>query len=148
MYIPSLDKMKQKFARDIAAGAISINERSSTRVYIDVRDKLKAVDIVKHLFVEQKLRFSIATAVDVREGIEILYHMSDDRNDAVITVRALAEKPMPKMPSATYFMPAALWIEREIHEMMGVDFIGHPGLKRLLLPDDWPEGVYPQRKGE
>jgi Ni,Fe-hydrogenase III component G len=58
----------------------------------------------------------------------------------------LVEKPELKMDSFTDFMPAADWIEREIHEMLGVDFVGHPNLTKLLLPDDWPEGNHPYRK--
>jgi Ni,Fe-hydrogenase III component G len=41
---------------------------------------------------------------------------------------------------------AAEWIEREIHDILGIDFKNHPNLKRLILFDDWPEGVYPLRK--
>jgi len=43
-------------------------------------------------------------------------------------------------------MKCAEWIEREIHEMFGVNFKGHPNLKHLLLKDDWPEGNYPLRR--
>ncbi|MCX6358013.1 MAG: NADH-quinone oxidoreductase subunit C, partial [Candidatus Aureabacteria bacterium] len=43
-------------------------------------------------------------------------------------------------------LKAAEWIEREIHEMLGVRFTGHPNLKRLLLADDMPEGRYPLRR--
>jgi formate hydrogenlyase subunit 5 len=43
-------------------------------------------------------------------------------------------------------MPAAEWIEREIQDLLGIRFDGHPNPKRLILADDWPEGVYPLRK--
>ena len=33
-----------------------------------------------------------------------------------------------------------------MHEILGINFKGHPDLKRLLLPDDWPDGVYPLRR--
>jgi Ni,Fe-hydrogenase III component G len=74
--------------------------------------------------------------------------MAFDRLGVIVSVRVLVEKPELKMPSLTEIIPATEWIEREIHEMLGVDFIGHPNLERLLLPDDWPEGVYPFRKGD
>ncbi|MCK9615713.1 MAG: NADH-quinone oxidoreductase subunit C, partial [Candidatus Omnitrophica bacterium] len=38
------------------------------------------------------------------------------------------------------------WVEREIHELLGINFKGHPNLKHLLLDDDWPKDSYPLRK--
>jgi Ni,Fe-hydrogenase III component G len=135
-------KLNEKFGKKI-----KIFEKTGTRIYVDVADKDDALEVVKFLFVDEGMRFSIASGVDTREGIEILYHMADDKANKRISVRTLAAKPSPSMPSAANFMPAAEWIEREIHELLGVDFPGHPGLKKLLLPDDWPDGVYPLRKG-
>ena len=138
-----LAKLNGKFGK-----SIEIFEKSRKRIYVNVPDKETALEVVKFLFVDEGLRFSIASGVDTREGVEILYHMNEDRAGRIVTVRALAEKPHPEMPTATSFMDGALWIEREIHELLGVNFKGHPGLKKLLLPDDWPDGVYPLRKGE
>ncbi|MDD5382474.1 MAG: NADH-quinone oxidoreductase subunit C [Candidatus Margulisbacteria bacterium] len=125
---------------------IGIMEKSAKRVYIAV-EKEEARELVCYLFRDLGARFSIATGVDTRPGIEILYHMAFDANDLMLTVRVLVRKPELEMPTFSDFMPAAEWIEREIHEMFGVKFIGHPNLQTLLLPDDWPEGVYPLRKG-
>jgi len=38
------------------------------------------------------------------------------------------------------------WIEREMRELLGITFEGHPDPRRLLLPDNWPDGVYPLRQ--
>lgn len=124
---------------------VEIVEKTPRRVFISVA-KTDAVELVRYLFVEMGARFSIASGVDTRPAIEILYHMAFDQHNLMVTVRVLVEKPALEMPSFTPFMPAANWIEREIHEMFGVNFIGHPKLETLLLPDDWPEGVYPLRK--
>ena len=48
------------------------------------------------------------------------------------------------MPSVTDVWPAADWHERETYDLVGVQFVGHPNLKRILLSDDW-EG-HPLRK--
>ena len=56
------------------------------------------------------------------------------------------EEGDPRIPSVTPLHPTADWHERETYDFYGIVFDGHPGLTRILLPDDW-EG-YPLRKTE
>jgi len=51
-----------------------------------------------------------------------------------------------KLTSLYSVIPGAEFFEREAHDLMGIDFVGNPNLKRLILPDDFPDGVYPLRK--
>jgi len=135
-----LEEIRTKFG-----SKADILVKSKKRVYVSVSlDDAK--DVISYLFRILGARMSIATGIDTRTGVEMLYHMAFDKHDLVVTVRTVVEKPELKMPTLTDIIPAANWIEREIHEMLGVDFIGHPGLERLLLPDDWQEGEYPFRK--
>jgi Ni,Fe-hydrogenase III component G len=77
----------------------------------------------------------------------VLYHFCDDRRGYVVTVKALIrDKIKPQIQSLAPVIPGAEWIEREVHDLYGIDFINHPNLRRLILSDDWPEGVYPLRK--
>jgi NADH-quinone oxidoreductase subunit C len=64
-----------------------------------------------------------------------------DRQRLRVKVRAGEHEPVP---SVTPIWPAANWLEREVYDMFGVTFTGHPDLRRLLMPDDW-QG-HPQRK--
>ena len=57
-----------------------------------------------------------------------------------------AEGPNPEIDSLAPLFEAANWVEREIHELLGINFRGHPDMRRLLLSDDWPQGVYPLRQ--
>jgi len=139
--MPITDQIKERF-KDKA----SFFEKSKKRVYITAKTKEDGKEIVRYLFKELGARLSIASGVDTRPGIEILYHMAMDRHNMIITVKVLVAKPELSMLSFTDFTAGADWIEREIHEMFGVNFSGHPNLKTLLLPDDWPEGNYPLRK--
>jgi len=136
------EEISQKFGHNV-----SVSSKSKRRIFVGV-SKSDAKELLSYLYHDLCARFSIATGTDTPIGVEILYHMAFDRLGVIVSVRVLVEKPELKMPSLTEIIPATEWIEREIHEMLGVDFIGHPNLERLLLPDDWPEGIYPFRKGD
>jgi Ni,Fe-hydrogenase III component G len=87
----------------------------------------------------------IVTGIDSDDCFEVLYHYS--YTGCVVTLKAfIRDRERPAIESITPFMPAAEWIEREIHDVLGIDFKNHPNLARLILADDWPEGVYPMRK--
>jgi len=135
-----IEEVKNKFG-----DSVKVFEKNKRRTYIDAaKDDAKA--LVKFIYSDLGARFSIATGIDTKEGVEILYHMAFDKYALMISVRTLAPKPELEISTFTDFMPSTEWIEREIHEMLGVNFIGHPNLKRLLLPDDWPNDVFPFRK--
>jgi len=124
---------------------VQIEEKSPSRAFVMVEKKV-LLDVAKFLFREHGARLCTASAVEVRWGIEILYHFSLDPINKIVTLKVLAERPFLQAESMGSFLPAANWIEREIHEMFGVEFRGHPDMRRLLLPDDWPEGEYPYRR--
>jgi NADH:ubiquinone oxidoreductase subunit C len=126
--------------------ALKAEKKSSARLYIDIYPK-DIVDIVRYIFKDLGLRFNIASAVDEFDRIEILYHFACDQSGVIISVRtALNDKDDPYIDTITNVTKAAWWIEREIHELFGVKFEGNEDLRPLLLPDDWPKGVYPMRK--
>lgn len=103
--------------------------------------------INKFLFKGVGARFVIATAIDCEQYFEILYHYSYDQTGCVINLKSfIRDHDRPQTESITPIIPGAEWIEREMHDLEGIDFKNHPCLKRLILADDWPEGVYPLRK--
>jgi NADH-quinone oxidoreductase subunit C len=65
-----------------------------------------------------------------------------NRHRAVLKISAPSENP--KVPTVSHIWRTAEWHEREAFDLMGVEFVGHPDLRRILLPDDW-EG-HPLRK--
>ena len=67
--------------------------------------------------------------------------MTTPKAEATSTPKAEAT-----LPALTPVVPAAEWIEREMKDLLGITFEGHPRPERLILSDDWPEGVYPLRK--
>jgi len=120
-------------------------EHNPKRIYFKV-DKKDIREVAKVLFKDLELRFATATGIDTPSGFEIVYHFSFDNSGQIISVRTIIEdKKSPKIDSLAVISPCFEWIEREIWELLGIDFVGHPNLKHLLLIDDWPEGKYPLR---
>ncbi len=66
--------------------------------------------------------------------------------NAVVGLRVVVPYSNPVIPSICDLIPSATIYERELMELFGVDFKDTPVRDRLVLPDDWPEGVYPLRK--
>ncbi|MFH0913142.1 MAG: NADH-quinone oxidoreductase subunit C [Candidatus Omnitrophota bacterium] len=120
-------------------------QHSPRRIYFSIKPG-DIKEAARLLFRELGLRFVIASGQDTPAGLEILYHFSFDKTGEMISVRVLIEdKKKPQIDSLANLFPAAEWIEREMWELLGINFIGHPNLKRLLLADEWPEGKYPLR---
>lgn len=77
-------------------------------------------------------------------SIEVLYHFCNQA--AVLTLRVQLPYGHPEVPSICGIVPSATLFERELIEMFGVTVVDTPNTEHLLLPDDWPVGVYPLRK--
>lgn len=104
------------------------------------------VAISRALIAEHGLRFVIISGIDSRERIELMYHFAHDATGTVLTVRIMLDRQAPVVDTLSGVLKGAWWIEREIHELLGVTFSGHPEPKHLLLSDDWPAGDFPLRQ--
>ena len=76
----------------------------------------------------------------------MIHTFAFDRDDIYCAVRAAVPEENPVMDSITPDIPNAGWSEREFMDHLGMKFNDHPKPKRLILSDDWPEGLYPLRK--
>jgi len=124
----------------------AVEQPADNRIYFSCEAE-NSYEINKFLFEDVPLRFVIATCIDADDWFEVLYHFTYDQLGYVITVKAfIRDRENPAIESIAPFLPGAEWIEREIHDIMGIDFKNHPDMRRLILADDWPEGVYPERK--
>jgi Ni,Fe-hydrogenase III component G len=136
-----LQALKEKFPEEVTG----VYEKSTKRVYVEIKPSA-IVEMAQFLFKEIGARFNSASGVDARNHMEILYHFTEEDIDLVISLRVHLPKTKLEIDSLTPVFTAAQWVEREMHELLGINFLGHPDLKPLLLPEDWPEGVYPLRK--
>jgi len=72
---------------------------------------------------------------EARFGVS--YHIYSMLYNRRLRIKVLLEEEAPSVPSIVSVWPAANWLEREIMDMMGVTFEGHPDPRRLLMPEDW-----------
>jgi Ni,Fe-hydrogenase III component G len=136
-----LRDFRTRFAGDI----LEFVEKSPKRVYVEIKpESIKKAALF--LFKDLGARFNIASGVDARGRLEILYHFTLEDINVILSLRVKLPKASPEIDSITPLFEAANWVEREIHELLGINFRGHPDMRKLLLPDNWPEGVYPLRR--
>lgn len=109
-------------------------------------DPGSSLEVAQKMFAMQGARLATATAIDARDGIDVLYHWCFEPAGVIVTLKVLAARPELTIDSIANIIPAANWIEREMHDLFGANFRNHPDMRRLILDDSWPEGLYPLRK--
>ena len=85
------------------------------------------------------------SAADNGKSLELIYHLTGPHR-MVIALAIDIPRDKPEVPTTSDLLPPAGIYERQIHDLLGITFRGHPALKRIILNEDWPEGEYPLRK--
>jgi NADH-quinone oxidoreductase subunit C len=93
--------------------------KSETGIELDLLEDLTAVDWPK------------------RNVIEVVYHLISTRHRHVFKMKVEADRAAPVVSTVECVWKTANWFEREVYDLFGVDFPGHPDLRRIMLPDDW-----------
>ena len=149
-----LDKLKAKFGDKISGSNLEAIDP-----WIEVTtDGL--VEVCQHLKTDPELRFDLlncitvvdylhtdekkAKKVDWDPHLEIVYHLSSTQNKHSLVVKVKSprwkdDKPgsLPEIPSLIDVWKTADWHERETYDLSGINFLGHPDLRRILCPEDW-----------
>jgi Ni,Fe-hydrogenase III component G len=136
-----VEGIKSKFGDAI----IEVFEKSPRRTYITV-DPARLPDVAEYVYKDLGARFSIATGMHMEEAFEILYHFAMDSKDRFLNLRVKLDLEKPSIETCARRVPATEWIEREMSELLGIEFRNHPDMRHLLLTDDWNEGNYPLRR--
>jgi len=147
-YFKDKFKTKIKSAKIVKKKAgLKKNETSSIWMKID---KSIFKDTVKHLVDYQYPHLAVVSGNDLGKTIELIYHFSVNfgtRLNAInLNISVEIPKTKPEIETICDWIPGALVTEREKQEMLGVKIIGIPDTRKLFLPDDWPDGIYPWRR--
>lgn len=79
-----------------------------------------------------------------KEGIAVIYHLHNMVERSRVRIKVFLNEQNPSIPTATVLWQGANWMERETYDFYGVNFEGHPNLRRILNMDDL--GVFPMLK--
>jgi len=138
---PLVTTLKQ----DLGSNVIDITSPREKRIFL-TSTKETYRHIIKYLQEQQECHHLILiNGVDLRNSFEVVYHFWSNKRH-LFTLKVTIPRDNPKINTITDITPAAILYEREVHDLFGIDFVGHPDLRRLVLADDWPEGNYPLRK--
>ena len=110
-------------------------------------------EAVRYLAQEEAfVHLSTISGVDVGDAIEVVYHLSRGGADLPakagieLSLKVRLSRDEPSLPTLTDVIPGSVLYEREVHDLLGVVFEGHPDLSPLVLPEGWPAHVKPLRK--
>ena len=119
----------------------SITEAKRVSMEVDANDLRKGISTLLEV---GKLRFITLVAVDNGLDIELMYHFSV--GSILVTLHTAIPKETSQIETIVDIVPAAEFIEKEVSELFGISFEGHPRTTNLVLPDDWPVGDKPLGK--
>ncbi|MCE6989441.1 NADH-quinone oxidoreductase subunit C [Dyadobacter sp. CY323] len=104
--------------------------------------------VCSFLYTNENLYFDFLaciTSIDNGPGLgtmELIYNMTSIPYGIDLTLKTIFPRntpgtPLPSVPTVSHIWRTADWHEREAYDLMGIHFVGHPDLRRILLPEDW-----------
>lgn len=136
-----IEGLREKFGSDITATV----KRNEKRYVVTINPEV-LLKVAGYLYRETGCRFIIASALHTRKGFEIHYHFSKDETGLILNIHVVLSHEKPQIESLSNMFNASNWIEREMHELFGIDFLNHPNQEKLISEGNWAEGIYPYRK--
>ncbi|TMV12530.1 NADH-quinone oxidoreductase subunit C [Paenibacillus thermoaerophilus] len=77
------------------------------------------------------------SGVDYETHMEVVYHLLSLETKELVAVKVRTDRDQASVPSVTPLWATADWNEREAYDLLGIDFPGHPDLRRIMMPDNW-----------
>jgi len=129
------DKIKQITSR-FPSNQLEISEQADAVVIIAPKDSLhKVCEFLKNTLQYDYLQF--LTAVDKTDNIQLQYYLYSYSHKGTVILKTTVERLGGKVDSVSSIWRTADWLEREVYDLFGVKFKGHPELSRILLENDF-----------
>ncbi len=128
------DKLKAALA-PLGLEQVADGDYAKTGYHLEVTAKPSQLPELAQAMLNEGCFLESLTAVDLRESFTLVYHFANYYELCRTVVHASLPKEA-QAPTISLVYPAADWYEREVYDLFGIKFAGHPNLKRILLPDD------------
>ena len=138
------EELKTKITELLAAATYD-ESGEWLNITIDPKDWLHLAQQLRN---DETLQFDFllcVTCIDWKTHLQMVYHLTSTKFRHNIVVKSMLNRDNPEIESVTRLWKTADFHEREAYEMFGVNFLNHPDLRLLILPDGW-EGKNPMRK--
>lgn len=122
---------------------VAPGDYGKTGCHLEVEAAPAQVPEVAQVMLEKGCFLESLTAVDFPEHFTLVYHFNHFRELCRTVVRARVPKEAAA-PTISHIYPAANWYEREVYDLFGLTFAGHPDMRRILLP--FEADFHPLRK--
>jgi NADH-quinone oxidoreductase subunit C len=145
---PDRDQLVVSKLSNRFSNAVESHEILSDMLCLTVK-KESIQSILLFLRDDQELQYNFLTTLcgmhyPENEQLGVVYHLQSFVNNHRIRIKTFTELNDPKIPTITTIWPAANWMERETYDFFGIQFEGHPNLKRILNMDEMTD--FPLRK--
>ncbi|MCL4503992.1 MAG: NADH-quinone oxidoreductase subunit C [Deltaproteobacteria bacterium] len=128
------DKLKSALA-PLGLEQVADGDYAKTGYHLEVTARPQQMPEVAQAMLNEGCFLESLTAVDLRDSFTLVYHFANYYELCRTVVHASLPKEA-QAPTVSQVYPAADWYEREVYDLFGIKFAGHPNLKRILLPDD------------
>ena len=142
---PSVTALRERFPDWVLRNAVNAGDEDV--VYIDSAHVVEMLRWLHDAPDQQYDHLADVTAVDYGGGkpLEVVYQLWSIPHRRALRVKCELPLDGLEIESVTGIWAGANWLEREVFDLFGVDFAGHPDLRRILMPDNYAEG-HPLRK--
>jgi len=137
-----IKQMEEIFRTEFSTDVLETTVLNHKRMVVKIRPAA-LLEIVNFLTEDRRYRFIIASGVSHPEHFEILYHLSDDTKGYILSIQVELPAEKPEIESLANLVPAANWIEREIHDLFGITFLNHPNMVPLIASGNWGPDEHP-----
>jgi NADH-quinone oxidoreductase subunit C len=129
-----IDKIKKALA-PLNLEKVADGDYAKTGYHLEVGAQPDQIQGLAQAMLDEGCFLESLTAVDLKESFLMVYHFANFYE----LCRTVVHVPLAKkkgMPTLARIYPGADWYEREVFDLFGIHFFGHPNLKRILLPED------------